>query len=74
MRTHSFDGSRPLSVVGLGTWQFGSTEWGYGEDYAWREAGAIVRRALDLGVTLIDSAEGYGHGRDAPTAGRWSGG
>ena len=23
-----------LSVIGLGTWQFGSREWGYGRDYA----------------------------------------
>jgi aryl-alcohol dehydrogenase-like predicted oxidoreductase len=63
MRTLSVDTTPPLSVIGLGTWQFGSREWGYGEDYALREAGAIVRRALDLGVTLIDSAEGYAMGR-----------
>ena len=52
-----------LSAIGLGTWQFGSTEWGYGKDYATGEAGAIVKRALELGVSLIDTAEVYGLGR-----------
>jgi aryl-alcohol dehydrogenase-like predicted oxidoreductase len=52
-----------VSRIGLGTWQFGSREWGYGEAYAGGEAGAIVRRALDLGVTLFDTAEIYGFGR-----------
>jgi aryl-alcohol dehydrogenase-like predicted oxidoreductase len=52
-----------LSVIGLGVWQFGSREWGYGESYAHREAGRIVERALDLGINLFDSAEIYGFGR-----------
>jgi aryl-alcohol dehydrogenase-like predicted oxidoreductase len=52
-----------LSAIGLGTWQFGSREWGYGAAYAEREARAIVRRALELGVTLFDTAEIYGFGR-----------
>jgi aryl-alcohol dehydrogenase-like predicted oxidoreductase len=52
-----------LSAIGLGAWQFGAREWGYGTDYAEREAGAITRRALDLGVNLIDTAEVYGFGR-----------
>jgi len=52
-----------LSRIGLGTWQFGSREWGYGQDYAGQEASAIVRRALELGVTLFDTAELYGFGR-----------
>jgi aryl-alcohol dehydrogenase-like predicted oxidoreductase len=56
------DGVR-VSVIGLGTWQFGSSDWGYGDDYARREAGAIVERALDLGVNLIDTAEAYAYGR-----------
>ena len=46
-----------LSAIGLGTWQFGSTEWGYGAEYNSVEAGKIVRRALDLGVNLVDTAE-----------------
>jgi len=52
-----------VSAIGLGTWQFGSREWGYGTDYAEKEAGAIVRRAVELGVTLIDTAEIYAFGR-----------
>ena len=52
-----------LSKIGLGTWQFGSREWGYGAAYADREAAAIVHRSLELGVTLIDTAEIYALGR-----------
>ncbi len=52
-----------ISRIGLGTWQFGSREWGYGESYAGQEARAIVRRAVELGVTLFDTAEIYGFGR-----------
>ncbi len=62
MRYVDVDGMR-LSAIGLGTWQFGSREWGYGEEYARDTAPAIVRRALELGVTLIDTAEMYGFGR-----------
>lgn len=54
-------GSR-ISKIGLGCWQFGSREWGYGKDYAQNEAQALVQRALDLGVNLIDTAEIYGFG------------
>ncbi len=52
-----------ISRIGLGCWQFGSREWGYGQGYAGQEAGAIVRRAVELGVTLFDTAEIYGFGR-----------
>ncbi len=52
--------SKRISKIGLGTHQFGSPDWGYGDRYADREARAIVRRALDLGVTLFDTAEIYG--------------
>jgi len=52
-----------VSAIGLGTWQFGSLEWGYGSRYAREEARAIVNRALDLGVNLVDTAEIYGQGR-----------
>ena len=52
----------PISVIGLGTWQFGSSEWGYGTDYEDRTA-SLVHRALDTGITLLDTAEVYGRGR-----------
>jgi aryl-alcohol dehydrogenase-like predicted oxidoreductase len=55
-------GGARVSVIGLGTWQFGSGEWGYGREYADRTAGELVRRALDLGINLIDTAEAYGMG------------
>jgi aryl-alcohol dehydrogenase-like predicted oxidoreductase len=56
-------GLGPVSRIGLGTWQFGSREWGYGDSYADRAARDIVRRARELGVTLFDTAEIYGFGR-----------
>ncbi|MDT5324539.1 MAG: hypothetical protein QOF25_1691 [Mycobacterium sp.] len=52
-----------VSRIGLGTWQFGSREWGYGDDYTSGAARDIVQRALDLGVTLFDTAEVYGTGK-----------
>jgi aryl-alcohol dehydrogenase-like predicted oxidoreductase len=54
---------RKISAIGLGTWQFGSREWGYGVAYDDGEAARIVARALELGVTLFDTAELYGFGR-----------
>src|SRR5580692_9563152 len=63
MRYLSPGTATPISRIGLGTWQFGSREWGYGQDYAGQEAHAIVRRAVELGVTLFDTAEIYGFGR-----------
>jgi aryl-alcohol dehydrogenase-like predicted oxidoreductase len=56
-------GLGPVSRIGLGTWQFGSREWGYGDAYADRAARDIVRRARELGITLFDTAEVYGFGR-----------
>jgi aryl-alcohol dehydrogenase-like predicted oxidoreductase len=52
-----------VSAIGVGTWQFGAREWGYGESYAQKTAGDIVRRALELGINLFDTAEVYGLGR-----------
>jgi aryl-alcohol dehydrogenase-like predicted oxidoreductase len=57
------DTATRISKIGLGTWQFGSKGWGYGKSYAEQEALAIVRRAIELGVTLFDTAEIYGRGR-----------
>ena len=62
MRFVEVDGAR-VSVIGLGCWQFGSSDWGYGNDYARRDAGAIVERALDLSVNLVDTAEIYVYGQ-----------
>jgi aryl-alcohol dehydrogenase-like predicted oxidoreductase len=63
MRYLSIDTATKISKIGLGAWQFGSREWGYGDPYAAQEAASIVRRAVELGVTLFDTAEIYGFGR-----------
>ena len=60
MRYLDIDTAKRISKIGLGTWQFGSPEWNYGERYVQHEVGSIVRRALELGVTLFDTAEIYG--------------
>lgn len=70
MRYLDIDTAKKISKIGLGTWQFGSPEWGYGEPYAEQEAYAIVRRALELGVTLFDTAEIYSSGRSERILGR----
>lgn len=57
------DGVGRVSRIGLGTWQFGSVEWGYGDNYASGAARDIVHRARALGVTLFDTAEIYGFGK-----------
>jgi aryl-alcohol dehydrogenase-like predicted oxidoreductase len=69
MRFVEVDGKR-LSAIGLGTWQFGSNEWGYGSEYANGVAGRLVERALDLGVNVIDTAEVYGRGNSERLVGQ----
>lgn len=63
-------GGARVSAVGLGTWQFGSGEWGYGAAYAEDTAPRLVARSLDLGVTLFDTAEAYAFGRSEQILGR----
>jgi aryl-alcohol dehydrogenase-like predicted oxidoreductase len=46
-----------VSVVGVGTWQFGG-EWG--RTYTQPEADALLQRARERGINLIDTAECYG--------------
>jgi aryl-alcohol dehydrogenase-like predicted oxidoreductase len=46
-----------VSVVGVGTWQFGG-DWG--KTFNQAEVDAILSRAKDLGINLIDTAECYG--------------
>ncbi|MFC7550265.1 aldo/keto reductase [Plantactinospora sp. GCM10030261] len=61
MRYVAADTTKQISRIGLGTWQFGSREWGYGTEYV-KRAEQIVRRALEVGVTLFDTAELYSFG------------
>lgn len=46
-----------VSVVGVGTWQFGG-EWGL--NYTQPEVDAILDKAAEVGINLIDTAECYG--------------
>ncbi len=46
-----------VSVVGVGAWQFGG-EWG--QEFTQAETDAIIHRAGELGINLIDTAECYG--------------
>ena len=46
-----------VSVVGVGTWQFGG-EWG--KRFSQQEVDKLLGRAKELGINLIDTAECYG--------------
>jgi aryl-alcohol dehydrogenase-like predicted oxidoreductase len=74
MRYLDIDTSPRISKIGLGTWQFGAKEWGYGDSYSAGDARDIVRRAVELGVTLFDTAEMYGFGRSERILGEALGG
>ncbi|MGB7211068.1 MAG: aldo/keto reductase [Gemmatimonadales bacterium] len=56
-----------ISRVGFGCEQLGGTDWGPVDEAS---AAAAVRRALDLGVTLFDTADVYGLGRSEEILGR----
>jgi len=49
-----------VSEVGFGAWAIGGQAFGPTDD---RESVAALRRALDLGVNFIDTADTYGDGR-----------
>ena len=55
------------SRIGLGTWAIGGWMWG-GTDGA--ESIRAIRAALDLGITLIDTAPAYGFGRSEELVGQ----
>ena len=46
-----------VSVIGLGTWQFGG-EWG--KDFTGKEVDEIIQSSKDSGINFIDTAECYG--------------
>lgn len=46
-----------VSVIGLGAWQFGG-EWG--KEFSESEVDGMLRRAQEVGINLIDTAECYG--------------
>jgi aryl-alcohol dehydrogenase-like predicted oxidoreductase len=59
-----------ISSIGLGCWQFGSHDWGYGKEYGDTVATELVHYALDHGVNLIDTAEIYAKGVSEAIVGR----
>jgi aryl-alcohol dehydrogenase-like predicted oxidoreductase len=58
---------RPVSVIGLGTWQLG-TEWGEVSEAAALE---VLGAAVESGVTFFDTADVYGDGRSEQLIGRF---
>ncbi len=49
--------------LGIGTWAWGDTLcWTYGKDYGASEVKSAFQRAIELGITLFDTAEIYGLG------------
>jgi len=57
-----------VSVIALGCWQFAGGEmWGEQDD---KDSIATVHAALDAGITLFDTAEGYGAGKSEEVLGR----
>jgi aryl-alcohol dehydrogenase-like predicted oxidoreductase len=60
---------RPVSVVGLGTWQLGA-DWGSVTE---ADALAVLRAAAESGVTFFDTADVYGDGRSERVIARFLG-
>ena len=59
-----------ISQIGIGTWQFGDKWWGWGKGYGEREAINAIRKAVELGVNFIDTAEIYGGGLSEQIVGK----
>jgi aryl-alcohol dehydrogenase-like predicted oxidoreductase len=57
----------PASRIGLGTWAMGGFQWGGADD---DESVRTIHAALDLGITLIDTAPAYGFGHSEEVVGR----
>ena len=58
-----------VSIIGLGTWQWGSHEWGWGRLYGKKDVLDAFEKALELGINFIDTAEAYGRGRSEELVG-----
>jgi aryl-alcohol dehydrogenase-like predicted oxidoreductase len=58
---------RPVSIIGLGTWQLGA-DWGEVSETA---ALGVLGAAVESGVTFFDSADVYGDGRSERLIGRF---
>jgi myo-inositol catabolism protein IolS len=58
---------RPASVVGFGCWGIGGHGYGIVDD---DDSVAAIRRALDLGINVFDTADVYGFGHSESVLGR----
>ncbi|CAM2914843.1 aldo/keto reductase [Komagataeibacter xylinus] len=58
---------QPVSRIALGTWAIGGWMWGGADD---RNAIATIHEALDLGITLVDTAPVYGFGHSEEIVGQ----
>ncbi len=56
-----------VSAIGFGCWEMGGNQYGAVDD---REETRAVHRAIDLGVTLFDTAAVYGHGHSEEVLGK----
>lgn len=59
-----------VSKIGLGTWQIGASEWGWGKGYGVEDVVRAIVRSHELGVNFIDTAEIYGGGASEEVVGR----
>jgi myo-inositol catabolism protein IolS len=57
-----------VSELIMGAWVFGGTMWGGGVDDS--ESLATIEAAIDGGITMIDTAEGYGGGHSEEIVGK----
>lgn len=57
-----------VSAIGLGTWAIGGGDWWGDSDEA--ESIETIKAAIDAGITLIDTAPGYGFGASETVVGR----
>jgi len=58
---------RPVSVIGLGTWQLGA-DWG---EVTEADARAVLEASVEAGVTIFDTADVYGDGRSESIIGSY---
>ena len=56
MRTVTMPQGNPMPVFGLGTWRMGEHADQFGHEIE------LIRAAIDMGITLLDTAEMYGEG------------
>jgi aryl-alcohol dehydrogenase-like predicted oxidoreductase len=53
-------GGPRISAVGIGTWEWGTSSWGYGKYYTKEDLRKVFKKAKDLGINFFDTAEAYG--------------